>query len=284
MLKILKTVRIVLAVVVVLVVGAVVLFYVFADRAVKLGIETAGTKTLNVDVSVQDVDLSIMGGEIGFQNLLIKNPPGYQHDRLLALKDAHIAVGLRSLLGDVVKIKEIRLDGMDMVLEQRGISSNNLQDVIKSIPSADAGPSEPSGKKLHIDSLEITNLMVRVKPLPIPGRADTIPLKLAPIKMTNLGSDNKLDLAVLSGKILVAIAGGIAEQGMNVLPKEIIGPLASELKRLEALPEALLKAGFGIFEGGTDLGKDVIDGGKDLGKEIGGALKGLFDKKKKEDE
>jgi hypothetical protein len=284
MLKILKTVRMVLVVVVVLVVGAVVLFYVFADRAVKLGIETAGTKTLNVDVSVRDVDLSIMGGKIGFQDLLIKNPPGYQHDRLLALKDAHIAVGLRSLLGDVVKIKEIRLDGLDMILEQRGISSNNLQDVIKSIPSAGTEPSEPSGKKLHIDNLEITNLMVRVKPLPIPGRADTIPLKLAPIKMTNLGSDNKLDLAVLSGKILVAIAQGIAEQGLALLPKDIIGPLASELKRLEALPDALLKAGFGILEGGTDLGKDVLDGSKDLGKEIGGALKGLFDKKKKEDE
>ncbi|MHC4474772.1 MAG: hypothetical protein ACYTEL_03955 [Planctomycetota bacterium] len=284
MLKTLKIVRIVGVGVAVLIVSAVVAFYLVADRALKIGVETAGTKALNVGVSVGDADLSVLGGSVGFANLLIKNPPGYQHDKLLSLQDAHIAVGVKSLLKGVVKIKEIRLDGLDMILEQRGISSNNLQDVIKSIPSADEEAAEPSGKKLHIDSLEITNLMVRVKPLPIPGEADTIPLKLAPIKMTNLGSDNKLDLAVLTGKILVAIARGIAEQGLGLLPKEIIGPLASELKRLGALPEALLRAGIGILEGGADLGKDVIEGGADVGKGIGDALKGLLGKKKKEEQ
>lgn len=284
MLKTLKIVRIVGVGVAVLIVSAVVAFYLFADRALKLAVETAGTKALNVGVSVGDADLSVLGGSVGFANLLIKNPPGYQHDKLLSLQDDHIAVGVKSLLKDVVKIKDIRLDGLDMILEQRGISSNNLQDVIKSIPSGDEEAAEPSGKKLHIDSLEITNLMVRVKPLPIPGKADTIPLKLAPIKMTNLGSDNKLDLVVLTGKILVAIARGIAEQGLGLLPKEIIGPLASELKRLGALPEALLRAGIGILKGGTELGKDVIEGGADVGKGIGDALKGLLRKKKKEEE
>jgi hypothetical protein len=47
--------------------------------------------------------------------------------------------------------------------------------------------------------------------------------------ITNLGGDNKLDVAGLSGKILVAIAAGAAEQDAGILPDEIIGPLSGAL-------------------------------------------------------
>jgi hypothetical protein len=261
--KPLKTLRIILAAVVFLVVLAVVLINVFADRAVKAGIEAGGSKALNVGVRVGDVDLSIMRGRIGFQNLSIDNPPGYQHEKLLELRDARIGVDIGSLLGDTVKIREIRLDGMDMVLEQRGVSGNNLQDIIKSIPAKDT-QAEPSGKKLHIDNLEITGVKVKVKVLPVPGKVDTVTLPLEPIKMTNLGGDNKMDAAVLSGKILLAIAGGIAEQGVGVLPEEIIGSVTSELKRLKEMPEALLKESREKLQEGADLGKGIREGLKGL--------------------
>jgi hypothetical protein len=268
-----KILRIVLLVIIVLVVSIVVLIHLFGNRALRIGIEAAGTKTLNVGVSVEDVDLSILGGKVVLQNLLVNNPPGYQHKQLLELESAQIKVRVKSLLSDVVNIKDIKLDGMTVVLEQRGISGNNLQDVIKSIPSKDKQGAEPSGKKLHIDNLEISDVTVKVKLLSVvPGTGDTIPLKLRPIKMTNLGSDNKLDAAVLAGKILVAIAGGIAEQGVGVLPDEIINPLKGELKRLGALSGALLK------EGGK-----ILKEGKELGKGVGGVLEGLVKPKKKEE-
>ncbi|MHC4575310.1 MAG: AsmA family protein [Planctomycetota bacterium] len=268
-----RALRSVLVVVVVLIVVVALAVGLFADRAVKAGIEAGGKKALNVGVSVGDVDLSIMGGRIGFQNLSIDNPPGYQHDKLLELRDGRIAVDIGSLLSDTVKIREIRLDGMDMVLEQRGVSGNNLQDIIKSIPTKDTPEAEPSGKKLHIDSLEITGVTVKVKVLPVPGKGDTITLPLKPITMTNLGSDDKLDAAVLSGKVLLAVAGGIAEQGAGVLPDEIIGPVTSELKRLKALPEALLKESAEVLKEGTDLGKGITEG-----------IKGLFKPREKKGE
>jgi hypothetical protein len=263
--KALKAVRIILLAIVILVVVIALAINLFADRALKIGIETAGTKALNVGVSVGDVDLAIMKGKLGLENLVINNPPGYQHKQLLELRDSHIEVDIKSLLGDVVNIREIKLDGMNLVLEQRGISGNNLQDVIKSIAAKDK-QAEPSGKKLHIDNLEITDVTVKLKPLPIPGRVDTVPLKLKPIKMTDLGSDNKLDTARLSGKILLAIAGGVAEQGAGVLPEEIIDPLKGELERLGKLSGALLEEGGKIFKEGTDLGKELTEG-------LGGLLK-----------
>lgn len=278
----LKIVYGILFVVIVLVIVVVVLVHIFGNQALKTGIEKAATKTLNVGVSVADVDLSIVGGRVGLQNLIINNPPGYQHDRLLELKSAKIEVDVWSLLSDTVKIKEIKLDGANVVLEQKGLS-NNIKDVMKSIPEKDKQPAEPSGKKLHVDNLEITNTTVNVKLLPISGKADTLTLKLAPIKMTDIGGDNKLNTAALSGKVLLAIVKGIAEQGTGVLPKEMIGSLASELKRIGDLTGTLIGEGGEILETGKDAGKGALEAGKDVGETATGALKGLLKPKEKEE-
>ncbi len=275
--KTLKALRVILLAILILIILAVVAVNLFADYAVRIGIETAATKTLNVGVSVSNVDLSIMGGKLALQNLLINNPPGYQHDKLLELKSAKIEVDVKSLLSDVVKIREIKLDGVNVVLEQRGISGNNLQDIIKTISSGqkDKDKPETSGKKLHIDVLEISNVTVQVKLLPLPGKADTIPLKLSPIRMTNLGGNNKLDTAALSGKILLAIANGVAKQGVGVLPKDIVDTITSTLGKTIDLSK-------GIIEGREGIGKEIIKGTEDIGKEITEGLKGLLKPKKEE--
>ena len=258
----------------ILIVLALVTIGLFANSALQVAIETAGTKALNVGVSVKEVDLSILRGKLGFQNLTINNPPGYNHDKLLELNQANIAVETKSLLSDVVNIQEIKLDGVKIILEQRGISSNNLQDIIKELPSTESEPSESSGKKLHIDLLEITNTEVNIKLLPVPGKVDTIPLKLGPIKLTDLGNNNDLDAVALTRTILLAIANGIAQQGADILPDEMLGSLVSELKNIGALSDVLLDTGTTILQAGSDIGKGTTDAGKDAGTEI---IKGVED-------
>ncbi len=259
-LKILYTIVLIVVILVILIVSLV---HLFGNQAVKAGIETAATKTLNVKVGVGDVDLSIMGGKLGLQNLVIDNPPGYQHDKLLELKDAKVAVDIKSLLSDVVKIREIKLDGANVVLEQKGIS-NNINDVIKAIPAKGEKSAEPSGKKLHIDNLEITNVTVKAKLLPVPGKVDTVTLELDPIVMTDLGSDNKLDLAELSGRILLAVAAGVADKGTGILPKEMTSAMKSTLSSTIKLGKTAAEEGKKILEEGTDSGKEIIEGFKGL--------------------
>jgi len=275
--KTLKVLRVIVLAILILLLIAVVAVNLFADYAVRVGIETAATKTLNVGVSVGNVDLSIMAGKLTLKNLLINNPPGYQHEKLLELKNAKIEVDVKSLLSDVVKIREIKLDGVNVVLEQRGISGNNLQDVIKTISSGqkDKDKPETSGKKLHIDNLEISNIIVKVKLLPVPGKADTVTLKLSPIRMTNLGGDNKLDTAALSGRILLAIANGVAKQGIGVLPKDIVDTITSTLGKT-------IDLSMGIIEGGEGVGEGIIKGAEDIGKGVTEGLKGLLKPKKEE--
>jgi len=262
----LKTLRIVLLSILILVVVTVAAISLFADRALRMGVETAATRALNVGVSIADADLSIMSGKIGFENLVIDNPPGYQHDKLLELSDVRIKVDISSLLSDVVNIREIRLDGVNVVLEQRGVSSNNLQDIIKTMsgePKARA-ESRSTGKKLHIDELEITNIKVKVKLLPVPGKADTVTLELTPIRMSNLGTDNKLSTGVLFSKIVVAIAEGIAEQGVGVLPKEIVNTMKSTLDTTMELSKTVSKEGEKVIEAGKDAAGELVEGFKGL--------------------
>ena len=270
--KPLKILCIILLVIVILIAIASVAVRLFADSALGVAIESAGTKALNVGVSVDKVDLSVLRGRLGLQNLVINNPAGYQHDTLLELAQGQVTVESRSLLSDVVNIKDISLDGVNVVLEQRGISSNNLQDIIKQLPTKEKQASEPAGKKLHIDSLEITNIKVNVKLLPIPGKVDTLTLKLTPIKMTDLGGENDLDTIALSRKLLLAIAGGIAKQGAGLLPDEMLGSLKSELGKLGALPDILMDTGGKLLEAGTDVGKDATEAGKSVGE---GVIKGV---------
>lgn len=279
--KSLKILYTVLSIIVVLLIVAVIAIKLFADSAVKMAIESAGTKALKVGVAVDSVNLSILGGKIRFQNLVIDNPPGYKHEKLLELGDAKIAVEIGSLLTDIVNIKEIRLDGLNIVLEQRGISGNNLQDIMKALPAKEAEPSEPGGKKLHIDTLEITNATAKVKLLPLPGKVDTLTLKLAPIKMTDLGGENDIDTVALTRKVLLAITGGIAEQGAGILPKEMLGSLTSQLDKLGALPAAFLDQGGKLLDAGKDVGGGIIKGAGDATKGITDGIKGLF--KPKED-
>jgi hypothetical protein len=254
----LKIIRNIIIAILILVIVLVVAIKLYANRAIKWGIETAGTKTLNVGVKVDSVKLGIMSGSLGLTKLIIDNPKEYQNPHLLELGSGKILVNTNSLLSDIVKIKEIKLDGVNVTLEQKDVRGNNIQDVLKNIPSSEK--TEPSGKKLHIEILEISNINVNVKLLPIPGKADTLTLPLDKITLTNLGEDNKLDTAQLVGKILAAITAGIAKEGAGVLPDDVIGTLNTSLKQLGQLSETLLKGGEQLQK----KAKDITEGIKDL--------------------
>ncbi len=278
-----KIKRIVVSLIVVLLivaVGAVVLVQLMGGRALKYGIETVGSNTLKVKVTVADVSLSILSGQLKLKGLVIANPPDYEYANLLEMESGKIDMNMKSLLGDTVAIRNLDLDGVSLVIEQKDIRGNNLQDVLNNLPSSEdaEAKADPDARKLHIDKLTITNTTVIAKLLPLPGRAASIPLKLDTIEMNNLGEDNKLTTAILTAKILQAIALGITEQGTGLLPDDIIGPMKSVLGKSG---EMIMETGEKVLETGKDVGKDIIEGGKDIQERLTEGLKGLLPGKKK---
>jgi len=255
-----------------------VLITVFGDKALKAGIEAAASKTLKVNVTLDNVSLSILAGSVELENLIIPNPEGYENLNLLEAGKAKIDVGLKSLMSDTVEIDDMIFNDITVVIEQKGFT-NNLQQILDTLPKPDEEPEdktddkEKAEKNLLIKNLELNNITVKIKLIPLPGKIDTIPLKLAPIKMTDLGTDNKMSVATLTAKILGAIAMGVAEQGIGIIPDEIIGPIKGVLGTGS---EVILKSGEEVLKGAGE----VLKGAGDAGKDITEGLKGLFKKKK----
>ncbi len=271
--KALKILRIAAVAVLVLILVLMIALNIYGGRIAKWGIETAGSKTLGVPVTVNNVSLSVLGGKISLKDLVIDNPPDYQNKKLLELGSGKVAVSTGSLLSDVIKVKEISLADVNVVLEQKGLAGSNIQDIMKNIPKGEkeAEASKEGGKRLQIDSVEITNIRVKVKLLPVSGKVDTIPLVIPSIKMTELGSD--ITTPQLIRKILVAITNGIAQQGAGILPPDMLNSLNDQIKNLRNLTEGILKEGAG-------LGTDILKQGEDAGKNITEGLKGILKPKK----
>jgi hypothetical protein len=223
------------------------LIHTLGDKALKLAVETGGSKALNVGVTVDKASFSLLRGRLMLRKLVIKNPSGYSMPNLIEMDRLEVEADLPSFLGKTIRIKKINLDSAGLTIEQKGLS-NNLQEVLDHIAGSKPKPSEPkqpsAGKEVLVNDLEITNTKVQVKLLPIPGRAEDLNLTLTPIQIQNLSSDKPISVAELTVKVLGAIADGLAKQGGDILPREIIGPLQS-----------VLGSSSEIFKSG----KDVLD-------------------------
>lgn len=259
--KLIRRIRsLVVLLLVLTIVGAAGIFF-FANQAVKTAVEKAGSKTLSVDVTIAKAKASVFSGAVGLQEITVANPPGYQGPALLKLQLVNLTADTKSLLSKEILIKDMKLDNMEVFVEQKGLQ-NNLYQVIKPLRE----PQRPTGKGLVIDNLEIKNVTVHVNPLSIPGQAQSMSFKLASIRMTELGRSEKMDTAVLISKIVLAVAEGIAQQGGGILPKETMGDLGSILDKALDIGKIIFAPGGETPDGKqTDsLGKTVTDGLKDL--------------------
>ena len=243
--------------------------YLFGAGMIKTEVERIASSTLGVPVTVKSIDLSILRGKVEIKGLVVNNPPGYANETLLELGDGVVNLDIGSLMGDTVKIQLIKLDNTKLTIEQKGLT-NNLNEILDKLPKEEKTPkTEKPGKNLTVNKLEITNTNVMVKLLPIPGKSDTVSLKLDPIVMENLGTDKKLSVASLVAKVVSALAMGVAKQGAGLLPDDIVKGIGSTLGKTAELGMGAVKEGQKALETTTDVGKGAVEG-----------IKGLFGGKK----
>jgi hypothetical protein len=249
-------------VIVVLIIAGFVVFLVAGDYFIKIGVERGASSALKVPVDLSSVSVHPFAGKMELKDLKVHNPAGYEAPLLMQLGAGRAAVKIGSLMTDTVEIDYLILDNIDLTIEQKGLSTN-LNEILKSLPKNEQqAEAQAPGKKLLIKTLEINNVTVNARVLGTKG----VTLKVAPIKMTDLGSDNKMSVAALTSKILVAIAEGTAKQGAGILPADITGSLKSGLSGAEGI----LK-GAGTQAG--EMGKGIIEQGEKAGKGIFGIFK-----------
>ena len=238
-------------------------FHIFGAGMIKAVVEKTASNTLGVPVTVKSIDLSILRGKVEIKELVVKNPPGYANETLLELGEGVVNLDIGSLMSDTIKIQLVKLDNTKLTIEQKGLT-NNLNEILAKLPKEEgaAPKTEKPGKNLTVNRLEITNTNVKVKLLPIPGKSDTVSLKLDPIVMENLGTDKKLSVASLVAKVMGALAVGVAKQGAGLLPDDMVKGIGSTLGKT------------------AELGKDAIKTTTEAGKNVVEGVKGIFGGKK----
>lgn len=244
----------------VLLLVVVVGFPIFGAGMIKAVVEKTASSTLGVPVTIKSINLSILRGQAEIKGLVVKNPPGYANETLLELGDGLVNLNIGSVMSNTIKIQLVKLDNTKLTIEQKGLT-NNLKEILDKLPKEEqkepAPKTEKPGKNLNVNKLEITNTNVRVKLLPVPGKSDTVSLKLDPIVMENLGTDKKLSVASLVGKVMGALATGVAKQGAGLLPDDMVKGIGSALGGAS-------KLGKGAVKTTTEAGKNVVEGVKGI--------------------
>lgn len=152
-----KLVKVMLGVVLVLVLAvAGLVFYVYSnlDGIVKQLIESEGPKLTHTTVAVDNVALSPLKGKGQLAGVKIGNPEGFSTEHLLLWESILLDINVQSLNTDVVVLDDLRVEGVHIILEQKG-STTNLQQLLKALESDSASPENNENTAAAQESIKV---------------------------------------------------------------------------------------------------------------------------------
>ena len=276
-------VRLVLAVVVLVVVAGVV-GYLWLDTIAKEAVQRGGTYAMGVDTTVDKVSLRPFAGQLQMQGLNVANPKGFSGVHLMQTGTFELELVPSSLMDKTIVLKKFELDGLDMYIDQQMPRSNIsvIMDNLKKLGDEKPKDQKPSeGKNYRVDLITIRNVVAHVKVLVGPE----LTIKIPEIQLKNVTGDNAAGVAlpVLVARILPAIVAAVLESGKGVLPPELAMALRGDVSALTAQLGGQAQQMVKGVQG--EIGKTV---GSVLGKDAnqpktpgGGLLDGILGGKKK---
>ena len=248
---------------------------IYLDRIVKPVVEQATTRALGLETTMGSMRVALGVGSIRISDLVVANPSGFEGPHLLALREGHVSISLRTVLDDPIEVREITLEGVDLVLEQRGRHTNygillgNLQSAESAAAKSPPQDSEDAGGPgVLVRELVIRDTEAHVRVLSGFGRAErTFSVRVPEIHLRNLGASSEgLPLAELVGAVTKAVLKSVAERTEN-LPVEVVRTLRDGLSRLEPV-SVVRRVG--------EEGLKAVEKTKEEAEELLEGVRGLF--------
>ncbi|OEU61068.1 MAG: hypothetical protein BA870_10010 [Desulfuromonadales bacterium C00003094] len=197
---------------------------------IKKAVNTQGPKITGTELSLGDVDVSLLSGQVTLQKFLLGNPKGFSSPHAVAVKSIYVDVDEKSLTGDTIIIERIEVVGPDIYYE-KGAGSDNFKALQRNIAKGAGGGSSKasadsgeSSKKLVIRELVIRGGQVHLAVKGLAGQ--DLSAKLPDIRMTNIGGKNagvspaeaaREIFAVLYGEISSPDVSGVLTKGLQDL-------------------------------------------------------------------
>ena len=157
--------------------GGAIALYMLLPSAARTAVEVGSQEALGVPAALGGLPLSVGpdSASLAIEELAIANPEPFEESSFFEVDLASVTLDTASVLSDVVRIRELRLDGTRLNLLQRG-SDSNLAWFLKRLPSGGEGPTEPEtapaseepaaggGKLLAVDRVVLSGLSARLRP------------------------------------------------------------------------------------------------------------------------
>ena len=231
---------------------------------VKAGAKAVLPAITGTECDVRDVDVSLFSGHVGIGGLLIGNPEGCNTDSAFELGNVHVKFDPRSLLSNVIHIREIVIDGPKITCEISLTGATNTGTIQKHIEGLTADKPNPTeeeeapekpqvGRKVIIDRFVLRNGKVRVAGKQVGLIAATLPLP--PVELTDFGKEEGgVPIADAAAQIFDVLGVGIEQVAS--------GALAAVEGGIDAAKEGAGKAAGAV----KDAGKGAVDSVKGLFK------------------
>lgn len=264
-----KKIKIIILALGVLVGLALALFVLGAsqvDRLAKVAIERGGTFAMQVDTSVESVDVSVTGGTATMSGLSIANPEGFSTDHFLALSQSNASLDIATLRSDTIVLPEITLSGIDVILDKGGDPSNynTILNSLKRFESEDTGdgptPGDESGKKLVIDALVLRDINIYLANMPgVSFAVGEVAINIPEITLEGVGREKSMTPAEVINLVVKTVLSAAVGAGGGIIPGDVLGELGNGLSGLKSLGEM----GIGVI-GDLDLDGALGEVGEQL--------------------
>lgn len=187
-------------------------------------IRTFGPEITGVAVRIDGVDIEPFKGTAALHGLVVGNPKEFKTDHALSLGEFSMRLKLRSLLSDVIIIKQIVIAKPEVTYEI-GADGSNLaaiqRNVDRYVGSSGARPAEEptarrdhGGKKLVIQDLVIKDATAHVSAAFLQGKKVAVPLP--ELHLQNIGQESN-----------GATAGEAVKQVLGAVTKSVTGAVAA---------------------------------------------------------
>ena len=196
-----------------------------------------GPKATRAKVTLDKVDVALMGGQLGLSRLTLGNPQGFKSDYAFKVGQVAVQIDLDSLFSDVIRIKEIRIEGADLIYEI-GTKGNNISKIQQNIKAytqslglgegaAEAEGREPGeGAKFIVDHIYINGTKVKLATDLLGGKGTAV--NLPDIHLKNIGTEDKQATA---GEVGGAIFGAINKGLKKVITKDLLEDTLKDVKK-----------------------------------------------------
>jgi hypothetical protein len=228
---------------------ALAIFF-FLDTGIETGVERIGPRMTQSRVELGEVQTSIFGGMARIDDLVVRNPSGYDSPYALQIGSAEVKVVPGTIFDEVIVVESIRVNAPAIVIErENGVT--NLEQLQRNISTYLGGPSEeptettqPASGKRYI----IREFVVEAGKFSGTLMGVQMDTNLPRIELRDIGaSQDGFSAEEASSVMIEAVLGAVSRSAKN----QAVDLLSDPEKAIDTLNRAtgLLNSLFGNSEG-----------------------------------